>query len=408
MGKSSKKSATKVAVAPAAAAKPLKKGKREAEEVTEKQQVPAKKQKQNQAALKQAIAKKNAEAKTPKNTKAESGSEDDSEEDDSGLEDDEIEIAPVSSKGESEDDGSDGESGDESGDDDSEDDEMPEGAEAEDGSSEEEGSEEEASESEEEEDKKTPKPIVKKATKTPSTPQAAATGGKTLFMGNLSFNVEESDVENFFKDAGEVAEIRLASDREGKFKGFGHVEFATAEAAQEALKLNGGDFLGRPVKLDLAREKGAYTPASGNGAKAQGQTVFVRGFDTSDSEEQIRGALEKHFGSCGDISRVSIPQDREGGLKGMAYVEFKDSNATNKALQLNGSELGEGTLTVEEAKPRDNSSGRGGGRGGGRGDRGGRFSGGRGRFSGGGRSGDRFGGGRSGGRRGGGRGRGRY
>lgn len=92
----------------------------------------------------------------------------------------------------------------------------------------------------------------------------------------------------------------------------------------------------------------------------------------------------------------------------MAYVEFSDSNATNKALQLNGSELGEGTLTVEEAKPRDNSSGRGGGRGRGRSDGGGRFSGGRGRFSGGGRSGDRFGGGRSGGRRGGGRGRGRY
>lgn len=63
-------------------------GKREAEEVTEKQQVPAKKQKQNQAALKQAIAKKNAEAKIPKNTKAESGSEDDSDADDSGLEDD--------------------------------------------------------------------------------------------------------------------------------------------------------------------------------------------------------------------------------------------------------------------------------------------------------------------------------
>lgn len=326
MGKSSKKSATKAAVAPAAAAatKPLKKGKREAEEVTEKQQVPAKKQKQNQAALKQAIAKKNAEAKIPKNTKAESGSEDDSDADDSGLEDDEIEIPPVSSKGE--DDASESESGDESGDDDSEDDEMPEGAEAEGGSSEEDGSEEEASESEEEEDKKTPKPNVKKATKTPSTPQAAATGGKTLFLGNLPFSVEESDVENFFKDAGEVAEIRLASDREGKFKGFGHVEFATAEAAQEALKLNGADFLGRQIKLDMAREKGAYTPASGNenshqkGGKAQGQTVFVRGFDTSDSEEQIRSALEKHFGSCGNISRVSIPQDREGGLKGYVHV----------------------------------------------------------------------------------------
>lgn len=39
------------------------------------------------------------------------------------------------------------------------------------------------------------------------------------------------DRENFFKDAGEIADIRFAIDRDGIFKGFGHVEFATVEAA---------------------------------------------------------------------------------------------------------------------------------------------------------------------------------
>ena len=38
--------------------------------------------------------------------------------------------------------------------------------------------------------------------------------------------------ENFFKDCGEVVDVRLAVDGDGRFKGFGHVEFATAEAAQ--------------------------------------------------------------------------------------------------------------------------------------------------------------------------------
>ena len=38
---------------------------------------------------------------------------------------------------------------------------------------------------------------------------------------------------NFFKDAGEVVDVRFATDAEGNFKGFGHVEFATAEAAQK-------------------------------------------------------------------------------------------------------------------------------------------------------------------------------
>lgn len=39
--------------------------------------------------------------------------------------------------------------------------------------------------------------------------------------------------EEFCKVAGEVIDVRLAADKEGNFKGFGHVEFATAEAASK-------------------------------------------------------------------------------------------------------------------------------------------------------------------------------
>lgn len=42
------------------------------------------------------------------------------------------------------------------------------------------------------------------------------------------------DRENFFKDCGEVVDVRFATRPEdGSFKGFGHVEFATVEAAQK-------------------------------------------------------------------------------------------------------------------------------------------------------------------------------
>lgn len=37
----------------------------------------------------------------------------------------------------------------------------------------------------------------------------------------------------FFKEAGEVVDVRLAAADDGRFKGFGHVEFATEEAAQK-------------------------------------------------------------------------------------------------------------------------------------------------------------------------------
>lgn len=83
----------------------------------------------------------------------------------------------------------------------------------------------------------------------------------------------------------------------------------------------------------------------------------------------------------------------------MAYVEFTDNDAVNKALELNNSQIGHNTLYVDEAKPRADN--RGGGESGGRGGWGGRSGGGR---SGGRDSGGRFGG-RGGGRRGGGGGR---
>lgn len=41
--------------------------------------------------------------------------------------------------------------------------------------------------------------------------------------------------ENIFKDCGEIVDIRLHTDREGKFKGHAHVQFATADAAQKVI-----------------------------------------------------------------------------------------------------------------------------------------------------------------------------
>ncbi|CAH9127350.1 unnamed protein product [Cuscuta epithymum] len=223
-------------------------------------------------------------------------------------------------------------------------------------------------ESEDEEPKK-----KKTKSQTPVTPKAEAEGSKTLFIGNLAWSIEQSDVLNFFKDVGEVKEVRFAVDRDGKFKGFGHVDFDTSEAALKALKLSGQELAGREVRLDLAKARGEFTPNSGKQddsrqkqGKAEGTTVYVRGFDKDEPEEKIRSALEKHFGSCGEIKGTRIPTDQEGSIKGMAYVEFTDNNAMKKALELNDSQMGDDTLFVEEAKPRGDSGGRGGGRGGGR------------------------------------------
>ncbi|WVZ22690.1 hypothetical protein V8G54_001234 [Vigna mungo] len=62
-------------------------------------------------------------------------------------------------------------------------------------------------------------------------------GSKTICAKNLSYSVECADLEDLFKECGEIVDIRLHTDSEGRFKGFGHVEFASAEAAQKQMIL---------------------------------------------------------------------------------------------------------------------------------------------------------------------------
>jgi len=76
-------------------------------------------------------------------------------------------------------------------------------------------------------------------------------GGKKLYMGNLSYSIDDDTVVNFFKDCGELRGLRwLVNNDTQEFRGGGFVEFHTSEAADKALLLDGTSLLGRPIRLD--------------------------------------------------------------------------------------------------------------------------------------------------------------
>jgi RNA recognition motif-containing protein len=116
--------------------------------------------------------------------------------------------------------------------------------------------------------------------------------------------------------------------------------------------------------------------------------------------------LQELFAQHGTVSSAKVVMDRDSGRsKGFGFVEMStDAEAEAAISALNGQEVGGRALTVNEARPKEDRGGGGGGRGFG----GGGYSGGGGGYGGGGRGGDRGGrGGGGGGRRGGGGG-GRY
>ena len=72
-----------------------------------------------------------------------------------------------------------------------------------------------------------------------------------LFVGNLSFQTGENDLQDYFAQAGAVTSVNLMLDKmSGRSRGFAFVEFASAEEAQKAIEqFHDKDFQGRKITV---------------------------------------------------------------------------------------------------------------------------------------------------------------
>ena len=89
-----------------------------------------------------------------------------------------------------------------------------------------------------------------------------------IFVGNLSFQTTQDDLQAAFAAYGDVERVSVVTDREtGQPRGFAFVEMAEADAAQMAIaQLNGAELNGRALNVNEARPK----TTSGGGAGYSG------------------------------------------------------------------------------------------------------------------------------------------
>ena len=78
-----------------------------------------------------------------------------------------------------------------------------------------------------------------------------------IFVSNLGFHVESSDLKDFFAPYGEVTSSKVIMDREtGRSRGFGFIEMPNDTEGKEAIsKLNGTIVEGRAISVNIARPK---------------------------------------------------------------------------------------------------------------------------------------------------------
>ena len=86
-----------------------------------------------------------------------------------------------------------------------------------------------------------------------------------LFVGGLSWNTKEDLVREHFEKYGEVAEVKIITDKQsGRSKGFGFVEMPNEEEAKKAIEgLNSTEMDGRTIGVNIAEERKPKEAGSG-------------------------------------------------------------------------------------------------------------------------------------------------
>lgn len=88
-----------------------------------------------------------------------------------------------------------------------------------------------------------------------------------IFVSNLSYNVQDEDLREFFSPYGEVTSAKVITDKfTGKSRGFGFVEMSDDAAAQKAIaELDNGTVDGRTIKVAEAKPREDRPARSGGG-----------------------------------------------------------------------------------------------------------------------------------------------
>ena len=103
---------------------------------------------------------------------------------------------------------------------------------------------------------------------------------KRIYVGNLSYQTTENDINNLFGQVGEVESVNIITDRDtGRSKGFGFVEMGNEDADKAIAQLNGTELNGRSITVNEARPRedrggnrgGGYGRGGGGGRGGRGR-----------------------------------------------------------------------------------------------------------------------------------------
>jgi RNA recognition motif-containing protein len=140
---------------------------------------------------------------------------------------------------------------------------------------------------------------------------------RKIFVGGISADVSNEDLQQHFQQFGEVAQAQVKIDRAtGRSRGFGFVEFGTVEACRKALNDREQTIKGKTCEIKPAKSR-------------ENKKVFVGGLPSDHPEEELR----KYFEQFGKVDDVEWPYDKQTKTRrNFAFIVFEEEEATERAV----------------------------------------------------------------------------
>lgn len=171
-------------------------------------------------------------------------------------------------------------------------------------------------------------------------PRDRAQNTAQVFIGNLDIESSEEDVRSIMQDEiaeGKVVSIRIGRDRDGKCRGFAHLDCTDAAAAEEIVsKLNGMTVKDRQIRADFATKrevKSQRERSSGGVGRGGSHSIFVANLPWEATPELIGDMVNDLVGE-GSFVRARLAVDKESGRpRGFGHIDLSSAEAAERAVR---------------------------------------------------------------------------
>lgn len=178
-------------------------------------------------------------------------------------------------------------------------------------------------------------------------PSLRKKGNGNIFIKNLNEDIDNKALYDTFSVFGNILSSKIATDENGKSKGFGFVHFEEEEAAREAVDaLNGMLLNGQEIYVapHLTRKE---RDSQLEETKANFTNIYVKNINLETTDEEFN----ELFGKFGPTTSIALEKSEDGKLKGFGFVNFENHEDAAKAVEeLNGSQFKDQELYVGRAQ----------------------------------------------------------